>query len=375
MEVSVWKALFKNPMDNVVGDSFKNFDAHQDAQFKMDAYGSALSNFTGKEQQTLFNKKPQLLTGISSSTVTKSKALDGQGNSIDLTEIKFKTGELTPVLAPYDGMVSKLNKQTNKSQGKVVNTRWVMIITPKETEKYPVLKLKNLTSPQFRPNVTFKKGDILAYASSDFSMENFYGFENDKMNNIGDYQSFVNEADQNDYKENLQRLADTKTEEENEKLDDFMYHKSRDSYYNQKHEGEGWAQKGVNWFHDPFHKKEEDINYNNYAAARNEGKNWFLKYYNTGEKEDIQPVDVTTNIASKSSKKAQEQTQTLKEQELNKQAEKASIEPQPQEETTPQFTQVFSDNDDYNYSYSDIGLSQRQYDAMTNNSINLSGVN
>lgn len=370
-----WKDLFKNPMDNVVGDSFKNFDAHQDAQFKMDAYGSALSNFTGKEQQTLFNKKPQLLTGISSSTVTKSKALDGQGNSIDLTEIKFKTGELTPVLAPYDGMVSKLNKQTNKSQGKVVNTRWVMIITPKETEKYPVLKLKNLTSPQFRPNVTFKKGDILAYASSDFSMENFYGFENDKMNNIGDYQSFVNEADQNDYKENLQRLADTKTEEENKKLDDFMYHKSRDSYYNQKHEGEGWAQKGVNWFHDPFHKKEEDINYNNYAAARNEGKNQFLKYYNTGEKEDIQPVDVTTNIASKSSKKAQEQTQTLKEQELNKQAEKASIEPQPQEETTPQFTQVFSDNDDYNYSYSDIGLSQRQYDAMTNNSINLSGVN
>lgn len=370
-----WKDLFKNPMDNVVGDSFKNFDAHQDAQFKMDAYGSALSNFTGKEQQTLFNKKPQLLTGISSSTVTKSKALDGQGNSIDLTEIKFKTGELTPVLAPYDGMVSKLNKQTNKSQGKVVNTRWVMIIAPKETEKYPVLKLKNLTSPQFRPDVTFKKGDILAYASSDFSMENFYGFENDKMNNIGDYQSFVNEADQNDYKENLQRLADTKTEEENEKLDDFMYHKSRDSYYNQKHEGEGWAQKGVNWFHDPFHKKEEDINYNNYAAARNEGKNQFLKYYNTGEKEDIQPVDVTTNIASKSSKKAQEQTQTLKEQELNKQAEKALVEPQPQEETTPQFTQVFSDNDDYNYSYSDIGLSQRQYDAMTNNSINLSGVN
>ena len=163
--------------------------------------------------------------------------------------------------------------------------------------------------------------------------------------------------------------------EENEKLDDFMYHKSRDSYYNQKHEGEGWAQKGVNWFHDPFHKKEEDINYNNYAAARNEGKNQFLKYYNTGEKEDIQPVDVTTNIASKSSKKAQEQTQTLKEQELNKQAEKALVEPQPQEETTPQFTQVFSDNDDYNYSYSDIGLSQRQYDAMTNNSINLSGVN
>lgn len=87
------------------------------------------------------------------------------------------------------------------------------------------------------------------------------------------------------------------------------------------------------------------------------------------------PVSVTTSPVSNNSQKAQEQTQTLKEQELNKQAEKALIEPQPQEETTPQFTQVFSDNDDYNYSYSDIGLSQRQYDAMTNNSINLSGVN
>lgn len=357
-----------NPMNKTISDSFANKATSQESSYKLDATGSALSGFTGAQQQQFFNKKPNLLSGISKTTTTTQHALDANGQAINLTQMKFNTGNLTPVLAPYHGSVSKLNKQTNMSQGKEINTQWVMIIVPKNTDEFPVLKLLNITSPQVRPGNSFKKGDIIGYATNGFSMENYYGFENNKMDSLKDYQSFVNEAKQNNYTDNLQRLSETKTQEETDKLTDFRYKKSRASYYNKENSGTKWANIGERT-HDFFHSKNEDIDYTRFSAEDTEGRNSFLRQYNALNNA---PVATTVTPVSDNSQKAQQQTQTLKQQEVaadekyNKEAQQALIEPQSQTQST-----ISVDGDKTAYVFSDVQLSQAQYGAMTGNLMNL----
>ena len=321
-----WKNLFKNPLEKPVNDSFTNKDINQSTAFDMDAKGSALSGIKGIDQQKLFNKKPELLTGISNTETKTVKALDGNGNSIDLTTMKFKTGDLTPVLAPYDGRVYKLNKQTNKTGDKIVNVRWVMVIGPVDTEKYPTLSLKNITSPQLQPNEDFKEGDILAYATSEFSMENYYGYENNKMQNLNNYQSNVNKAKANNYKDNLQRLATTKTDKKTDKLNDFMYKKDRASYNAQKHSGDklGNATEKV---HDFFSPKDQDIERNRWEAERLQEEADFInrnfndknKGVTTGQAAPI----ISTNIS-----KAQEQNKKLNEKKEEPKIEQGTLQGQ-----------------------------------------------
>ena len=128
-----------------------------------------------------------------------------------------------------------------------------------------------------------------------------------------------------------------------------------------------------------FHNKMADEHigvYKKYETTNLQDKAWTeTSSTNTtqnGSTTKEQPVTTTVTPVSDNSQKAQQQTQTLKQQEVaadekyNKEAQQALIEPQSQTQST-----ISVDGDKTAYVFSDVQLSQAQYGAMTGNLMNL----
>lgn len=343
---------------------------------------SRLSALTGQQLAPVLTQRANELGKVKQTTNISQKQLSTiTGGKVKATENhnakKYNMTDYAPVLAPFNGMVRSLNVYTISKKDK----RYEMIIQPNvedvankagtlttKSANNSQLVLRNLVNPQVSEDQTFKKGDILAFVTDELIAYDLKNKGHGMELFMSDYEQQIEQGKQENYKSAIQSLEEEKSTEKTKQLKEHITHLGRESNYKRN---DGFlGDFGDRIWYNLSNDKKQEVEENLFGTEQDQEE--ILKQANI---EPATPISVTTSPVSNNSQKAQEQTQTLKEQELNKQAEKALIEPQPQKETTPQFTQVFSDNDDYNYSYSDIGLSQRQYDAMTNNSINLSGVN
>ena len=217
----------------------------------------------GEDYSKYLDENASNFTGISKGLEVPITSSDGTptlgaGNEKEYT---FETGELTPVLAPFDGECigfRKLTTENTKGQpqvyfqidlftpyyvpvgaktGKAIKVRFDYVINPKIT---------NAHGKDYNKVV---KGQIIGYSNGRLKMTELQ--DGDATGIVNEYTDFTNKAAQNNFKENIDITKKALSKKGMEqKVNDTIFKTIRGTEIrNQVLEAK---ERGVNWLTDPF---------------------------------------------------------------------------------------------------------------------------
>lgn len=354
--------LLQKPID----DSFNKFDDTQTKRFDIAGHASALSNMSGSNQQALFSKDPSFLSGVADTktSLQDTGELNNQGKPIMQGVMDVKVGELTPVLAPYDGSIGWLKQLSTIKNGEIEKVTYVMQLIP-NNRSLAYLEAHNIINPQYTRGYKFKEGEILAYATDSFQwkvVQNTADHEK-ALKTLDNYKNMVNAAKENNFKDQLDTLAKNKDEKRTQKTKDAVIKMMRQSDKSLGGEGENIARGTFN-VKDFFTKKNEEEGYQKAETALLENSNEFLENYI--ERNNTNSPSVTsTNI-----EKAEQQNKQLNEQ---KKPEENNAKTSQNDNNGDKVAYLPSSQTDITQiQYSDIMLNLALVNAMTNNNTDLS---
>lgn len=340
---------------------------------------SRLSALTGQQLAPVLTQHANELGKVKQTTNISQKQLSTiTGGKIKATENhnakKYNMTDYAPVLAPFNGTVRSLNIYTVGKNDK----RYEMIIQPNvedvankagtlttKSANNSQLVLRNLVNPQVSEDQTFKKGDILAFVTDELIAYDLKNKGHGMELFMSDYEQQIEQGKQENYKSAIQSLKEEKSPERTKQLKEHITHLGRESNYKRN---EGFlGDFGDRVWYNLSNDKKQEVEENLFGTEQDQEK--ILEQANI---EPATPVSVTTSPVSTNSQKAQQQTQTLKQQEV---AADEKYNKQPQQDLIGSSAQTQStisvDGDKTAYVFSDVQLSQAQYGAMTGNLMNL----
>lgn len=211
----------------------------------------------GKDLAPILRKQAVNLGGLDSTKTTTmsnenlSKLTSGKVKASDKRDGKiFNTGgKLTPVLAPFKGIVRSVNQYT-EGTGEDKTVKYEMVIQPDNQEVANVAKsmwksanssqlvFRNLIEPQVKSEDIFEKNDILAFVRGQLIVYNEKNKGSGMELFMKNYESQINTAKAQNYNPSINRLEKTKTKEKTKELKKFYIDKQRASNY---HQNEGWS--------------------------------------------------------------------------------------------------------------------------------------
>lgn len=242
----------KNLINNLNPNGDKNnenFEALHNTVVTTGMEGKDLAPILRKQAANLGGLDPTKTTTISNENL--SKLTSGKVKATDKRDGKiFNTGgKLTPVLAPFKGIVRSVNPYT-EGTGDDKTVKYEMVIQPDNQEvanktksmwksaNSSQLVFRNLIEPQVQTDDPFEKNDILAFVRGQLIAYNEKNKGSGMELFMKDYESQINTSKAQNYNPSIDRLEKTKSKEKTEALTKFYVDKQRASNYRQN---EGWG--------------------------------------------------------------------------------------------------------------------------------------
>ena len=217
-----------------------------------------------------------------------------------------------------------------------------------------------------------KKGQILGFSDGSFKITQMLGDQKVGAQILDTYQQLINTNKEQNWKPAIEATISNLTEEDYNQINRDTANLIKDKQFQQNATSaktNGWMNVKNAWHNNRNTQNQEDIDAF-LGDVVNGTQNWDgLEKQEQPQQE--QPVATTVTPVSDNSQKAQQQTQTLKQEvaadeKYNKQAQQELIESPAQTQST-----ISVDGDKTAYVFSDVQLSQAQYGAMTGNLMNL----
>lgn len=319
----------------------------------------------------------QSFTGIKQTQKFSDRTINGYTQQIR----QYDTGENTPILAPIDGTITGLKERTGKLNGGQTKTYFEFFLTGTTqhssdsglTQKQGTFKFENVLNHKVHNNLKVKKGQILGFSDGSFKITQMLGDQKVGAQILDTYQQLINTNKEQNWKPAIEATISNLTEEDYNQINRDTANLIKDKQFQQNATSaktNGWMNVKNAWHNNRNTQNQEDID-----AFLNDVVNGTQNWDGLEKQEQPQqeqPVATTVTPVSDNSQKAQQQTQTLKQQEVaadekyNKQAQQELIESPAQTQST-----ISVDGDKTAYVFSDVQLSQAQYGAMTGNLMNL----
>lgn len=305
----------------------------------------------GDDYKNFLETNKNKFTGIASSTDFSKKTSDGsyvqQGK-------EFKTGSMTPVLAPMDGTISNFKSKVGSLSGGKEKMyfefqlygKWDSSKDNGLTQNIVQLKFENILNPKVVNNMKVTIGQLLGYSDGSFKITQTLGNKESGKEILEDYQGFINYNKGENWKDVIDTTTNNLKDKDYDKINKGIAKEVQDHWFQQR--STGAATNGItnvgnrifNWNQLKDQEKTDEFLKNIVSGesapingeASPEGVD--EKPVSTTQIEDASVPVSTMNAGNNTDTKVESQQNQLKEQD---EAQKKSSLPQPtQEDKTAQ---------------------------------------
>ena len=272
------------------------------------------------EFKDYLDKNKKNFTGVADTTsyITQVKDPNSQsGGMKNQTTYQYKAGNLSKVLAPIAGTISKLKDKTGSLNGGETRTYYEFLLYGQIEKsgsglvnKYVTYKFENILNPKVYDGLYVEKKQLLGFADGSFKISQVQGDEEKGGNVLKNYQNFINKEKETGWTESDKITTDRLTEKDNQKTVDNL------SKLQRIHESELDATEAKNnglknvWnrIKNTTHSVEDEAN-RQYLKDVSNGKNPYEKK----EEKDTTVTGGAAPTVSTNITKAQEQNKKLNE--------------------------------------------------------------
>lgn len=247
---------FERLLDSKLNPKHKHNEKNE---IRRDLLGSVVtsSKFSGAELQDTFNDISNSMGKLSGGEITFD-TIKGTTDGKEYTKkanvkatYRNEGGNLSPVIAPFDGTCTHLKLMTTILGGKEQYKKFEIQIRPKKKDSWVSgdgnnkrmmgglqsheITFKNIIEPQITKGQEFSKGYPIGFTDGDIEVVANTGFaEQDESvleHYLKDYNTQIDEAKKDNYAGNFEILAKEKTVERGQKLESDITHMSNKSNY------------------------------------------------------------------------------------------------------------------------------------------------